>query len=114
MQRSTYFWLIMERNCVDYVIRCHKCLIYGNEINEPPALLFNMTSPWPFAMWRLDIIGPINLKTSNEHKSILMAIDYFTKWVDANYYAYMTYKVVKKFIEKDLICCYSLLTMLKI
>jgi hypothetical protein len=43
-----------------------------------------------------------------------MAIDYFTKWVEAKYYAYMTHKVVKKFIEKDLICCYSLPTMLKI
>jgi hypothetical protein len=36
-----------------------------------------------------------------------VAIDYFKKWVKANSYAYVTQKVVKRFIEKDLICRYS-------
>lgn len=43
---------------------------------------------------------------------ILMAINYFTKWVDANSYVHVTQKVVKKFIEKDLIYLYGLSTRL--
>jgi len=57
-----------------------------------------MISPWPFDMWCLDVIGSINPKTSNEHRFILVAIDYFTKWIEANSYAYATQKVVKRFI----------------
>ncbi|KAG5236797.1 RNA-directed DNA polymerase (Reverse transcriptase), Ribonuclease [Salix suchowensis] len=108
MQRSGYFWLTMERDCVAYVRKCHKCQVYGDKINAPPKSLFNMTSPWPFDMWGLDVIGPINPKASNGHRFILVAIDYFTKWVEANSYAHVTQKVVKKFIERDLVCRYGI------
>jgi hypothetical protein len=109
MQRSRYFWLIMEKDCIDYVRKCHKCHLYSDKINAPPTPLFNMTSSWTFDMWGLDVIGPINLKATNKHRFILVAIDYFTKWIEANSYAHMKRKVVKKFIEKDLIYHYSLL-----
>ena len=36
-----------------------------------------------------------------------MAIDYFTKWVEVGSFAHVTQKVVKKFIERDLICRYG-------
>nr|XP_034899024.1 uncharacterized protein LOC118037216 [Populus alba] len=73
----------------------------------PPAPLFNLISPWPFAMWGIDVIEHVNPKASNGHRFILVAIDYFTKWVEANSYAHVTQKVVKKFVEKDLICRYG-------
>ncbi|PKI70943.1 hypothetical protein CRG98_008676 [Punica granatum] len=34
-------------------------------------------------MWGIDVIGPINPKASNGHQFILVAIDYFTKWIEA-------------------------------
>jgi len=37
-----------------------------------------------------------------------VAIDYFTKWVDATCYANVMRKVVAKFIRKELICRYGL------
>ena len=49
----------------------------------------------------------INPKASNRHQFILVAIDYFTKWVEASSYAHVTQKVVKCFIEKDLIYQYG-------
>jgi hypothetical protein len=59
-------------------------------------------------MWEIDVIGPVNPKANIGHRFILVAIDYFTKWVEANLYAHVTQKVVKRFIEKDLICLYGL------
>ena len=55
----------MERDCVDYVKKYHKCQIYGDKINAPPAPLSNMTLPWTFNMWGLDVIGPINPKAND-------------------------------------------------
>nr|XP_034889983.1 uncharacterized protein LOC118030069 [Populus alba] len=81
--------------------------VYSDKVNAPPTPLFNMVSPWPFAMWGIDVIGPINPKASNGHRFILVVIDYFTKWVKAYLYAHVTQKVVKRFIEKDLICRYG-------
>ncbi|XP_073263054.1 uncharacterized protein [Populus alba] len=108
MQRAWYFWLTMEKDCIEFVRKCHKCQVYSDKINAPPVPLFNMVSPWPFAMWGIDVIGPINPKASNGHRFILVAIDYFTKWVEACSYANVTQKVVKRFIERDLICRYGL------
>ena len=49
----------------------------------------------------------INSKASNVYLVILIAIDYFTKSVEAFSYAHVTQEVVKRFIEKDLICRYG-------
>ena len=66
--------------------------VYSDKINAPPAPLFNLTSPWPFAMWGIDVIGPVNPKASNGHRFILVTIDYFTKWVEAGSFAHVTQK----------------------
>ena len=107
IQRAGYFWMTLEKDCIDYVKKCHKCQIYSDKVNMPPAPLFNLISPWPFAMWGIDVIGPVNPKASNGHRFILVAIDYFTKWVEASSYAHVTQNVVKRFIEKNLICRYG-------
>ena len=81
MQRSAYVWLTMEKDRLQYVRKCHKCQIYGDKINAPSKHLFNMISPWPFDIWGVAVIGPINLKASNRHRFILVTtVDYFTKW----------------------------------
>jgi len=59
-------------------------------------------------MWGIDIIGAIEPKASNGHCFILVAIDYFTKWVEAASYANVTSKVIAKFIRRELICRYRL------
>ena len=53
------------------------------------------------------MIGFVNPKASNDHRFILVAIDYFTKWVEAGSFAHVMQKVVKKFIEGDLNCRYG-------
>ena len=59
-------------------------------------------------MWGIDVIGAIEPKPSNGHRFTLVAIDYFTKWVEAASYANVTRKVVTKFIRKELICRYGI------
>ncbi|XP_019455093.1 PREDICTED: uncharacterized protein K02A2.6-like [Lupinus angustifolius] len=108
IMRTGYFWLTMETNCCNHVKKCHKSQIYADNINAPPNPLNVLTSPWPFSMWGMDVIGPIEPKASSGHRFILVAIDYFTKWVEANSYASVTRKVVLRFIKRDLVCRYGL------
>ncbi|XP_070007402.1 uncharacterized protein [Nicotiana sylvestris] len=37
----------------------------------------------PFVAWGMDVIGPIEPAVSSGHRFILVAIDYFTKWIEA-------------------------------
>jgi len=67
-----------------------------------------LSAPWPFPMWGIDVIRAIEPKASNGHHFILVAIDYYTKWVEVSSYANVTRKVVARFIKKEIICRYSL------
>nr|XP_009623686.1 uncharacterized protein LOC104114853 [Nicotiana tomentosiformis] len=67
-----------------------------------------MGSPWPSATWGMDIIGPIEPAASNGHHFILVAIDYFTKWVEASTYKVVTKKVVVDFVCNNIVCRFEI------
>ena len=73
----------------------------------PPSELHALTSPWPFSVWGIDIIGKISPRSSGGHEYILVAIDYFTKWVEVASYAKLTGAKVAKFIISHIICRYG-------
>ena len=52
----------------------------------------------------IEIVAP---KASNGHKYILMAIDYFTKWVEVASYYVLKVKHVAWFIENNIICWFG-------
>jgi len=106
--RAGYFWLTMENDCCVHVRKCHKCQVYADKVNVVPTLLNVLTAPWPFSIWGINVIGVIEPKASNGHHFIIVAINYFTKWVEAASYVNVTRKVVTKFIRKELICRYGL------
>ena len=68
--------------------------------NQCPS---NITSrhdiPMALLQWDMDVIGPINPKAFNRHCFILVAIDYFTKWVEVASYANVTRLTIYKFIK---------------
>ncbi|PKI42146.1 hypothetical protein CRG98_037462 [Punica granatum] len=66
-----------------------------------------MAAPWPFSMWCIDVIGPISPKASNGHLFILVAIDYFTKWIEAVTLASVTAKAMTQFFKRDIIVRYG-------
>jgi len=77
--RAGYYWITMEADCYKHARKWYKCHIYADKIHVPPTALNVLSSPWPFSMWGIDMIGRIEPKASNGHRFILVAIDYFTK-----------------------------------
>ena len=106
--RQGYFWLTMESNCVKFVKKCHSCQAYGDVSHLPSMELQGLTSPWPFAAWRIDIIGERRPVASNRHRYIVVAVDYFSKWVEAESYTSVGSKQMARFIERNIICRYGL------
>jgi transposase InsO family protein len=56
----------------------------------------------PFQQWRLDFIGEIHPASSGQHRWILTATDFFTKWIEAIPTRSASHKVIIRFLE-DLI-----------
>ncbi|XP_070014931.1 uncharacterized protein [Nicotiana sylvestris] len=98
----------MEMDCIQYVRKCHHCHIHADMIKVPPRELNATSSPWLFAAWGMDIIGPIEHAASNGHRFILVAIDYFTKWVETASYKVVTKKVVEDFVRDCIVCRLSI------
>ena len=77
---------------MDFVKNCHDCQTHGNLNYVPPSELYSMTSPWPFSVWGIDVIGRIVSKASNRHEYFLVVIDYLTKWVEVVSYSMLKAK----------------------
>ncbi|RVW27947.1 Transposon Ty3-I Gag-Pol polyprotein [Vitis vinifera] len=56
----------------------------------------------------VDVIGKVSPKSSSGHEYILVAIDYFTKWVNTASYASLTTAKVVKFIRSHIIYQYGI------
>ena len=107
IMRTGYFWLTMETDCCQFVRRCTKFQMHKDLIHVPPSELHVLTSPWPCSVWGIDIIGKISPKSSSGHEFILVAIDYFTKWVEATSYAKLNAAKVATFIISHIIGRYG-------
>lgn len=57
----------------------------------------------PFLQWGLEFIGEIHPTSSNQHRWILTAIDYFTKWTEKILVRNATDLIVIKFIEENIL-----------
>ncbi|XP_034199030.1 uncharacterized protein LOC117614353 [Prunus dulcis] len=57
--RQGYFWPTMHQDANSLVKRCDKCQRFGNVPHIPAEPLTPIVSPWPFAQWGLDLIGPM-------------------------------------------------------
>ncbi|XP_070049509.1 uncharacterized protein [Nicotiana tomentosiformis] len=79
-------------------------MVHGDLIHSPQSELHTISVPWPFVVWGMDVIGPIEPAASNEHRFILVAIDYFTKWVEAVTFKSVTKKAVVDFVHSNIIC----------
>ena len=87
----------MQKGANEYARKCEQCQRHAPMIHQPAGNLNPISSPWPFAQWGLDIVGPFPRVTGNR-KLILMAVDYFTKWAKAEALANIQDVDVKKFV----------------
>ena len=83
----------MQKDVKAYVKTCDKCQKFRNIIKQPIEELTSMTALWLFAQWGLNIMGPFP-KAMRQLKFLVVGIDYFTKWVEAEALANITEKNV--------------------
>ena len=59
-------------------------------------------APRPFAQWRIDIMGPFPIGRK-QFKFLIVAIDYFTKWVEVEPAAKITEAKITSFVWKNIV-----------
>ncbi|GAB2290272.1 hypothetical protein Dimus_038097 [Dionaea muscipula] len=103
IRRQGYFWPQLERDTSEYVRRCPICQKFARKQHSPSRPLTSIASAWPFAIWGIDIQGPYPI-APGEKKFLIVAVDYFTKWVEAESTSKITGADIEAFLWKFIIC----------
>ena len=84
----------MQREAQEYVD--------APNIHQPGGILNPLSSPWPFAQWGLDIMGPFPKAVGNK-RYLLVSTKYFTEWVEVEPLANIKDVDAKKFVWKNIV-----------
>ena len=92
----------MQREALEYVRKCDQCQRFAPSIHQSGGILNPLSSPWLFAQWGLDIVGPFPKAVGNK-KYLLVSTNYFTKWVEAEPLVNIKDVDAKRFVWKIIV-----------
>ncbi|GJU85428.1 reverse transcriptase domain-containing protein [Tanacetum coccineum] len=105
--RTGYYWPTMHKDARALIKACQECQVHKPVPRNPQEKLNPITSPWPFYKWGIDIAGPFP-EGPGKVKFLIVAMDYFTKWIEAKPVATITGSQVKKFVWENIVCRFGL------
>ena len=98
-----YYWPTIFRDSAELVTRCKPCQLHASIHHAPTQEMIPLHSPWPFFQWRIDLLGPFP-RALGGHEHLVVAIDYFTKWVEAEQLNTINSRSIQKFLWKNIVC----------
>lgn len=101
--RAGYYWPTLFADAYKMVKCCHKCQIFEGKQKSQPLPLKLIEVSAPFQQWELDFIGEIHPASSGQHRWVLTATDYFTKWIEATPTRQAIYAVIISFLENNIL-----------
>ncbi|GJZ46735.1 reverse transcriptase domain-containing protein [Tanacetum coccineum] len=100
--RSGNYWPTMHRDARDMILKCKDCQVHRPVPRNPQQPLTPITSPWPFYKWGIDI-------PEGKVKFLIVAMDYFIKWIEAKAMATISGGQIKKFVWDNIVCRFGLI-----
>src|SRR4051812_5410765 len=71
------------RNVEDIMRHCIAYQKFASRPHAPASELKTIPLSWPFATWGLDMVGPLKKSSKGGRTHLLVALDKFTKWIEA-------------------------------
>ncbi|GAU35398.1 hypothetical protein TSUD_160490 [Trifolium subterraneum] len=105
--REGYYWPTMQNDANDHVLKCDKCQRHGDMHLAPANELKTLISTWPFAWWGMDILGPFPT-ASRQVKYLIVAVDYFTKWIEAEPLAKIGATHILRFFKRNVLAIFGI------
>jgi transposase InsO family protein len=78
--RQGFYWPTAVADATRIVRSCRGCQFYAKQTHLPAQALQTIPITWPFAVWGLDLVGPLQ-KAPGGFSHLLVAIDKFSKWI---------------------------------
>jgi hypothetical protein len=81
LHHARFYWSTMLNNY--FRKGCESCQKFGDVQLAIPAMLHPIIKQLMFRSWALYFVGQIHPASSKCHQFVLVATDYFTKWMEA-------------------------------
>ena len=101
--RAGFYWPSLFSDVYKEITKCHQCRIFYGKRKLVPFPLNPIYVEAPFQQWGLEFIGEINPNSSGQHRWILIATYYFTKWIEAIPTKSDTDEVIIGFLEENIL-----------
>jgi transposase InsO family protein len=79
--RQGFYWPTAVADATRIVRSYWGCQFYAKQMHLPAQALQTIPITWPFAVWGLDLVGPLQ-KAPGGFTHLLVTIDKFSKWIE--------------------------------
>jgi ribonuclease HI len=106
--RQGFYWPKAASDLADLVKKCENYQKCTRDKKQPSSLTQLIQPTWPLQRWGLDLLGPLPPAQGNL-KYVVVAVEYFSKWIEAKLLATITSATVQKFFWQNIVCQFSVL-----
>jgi ribonuclease HI len=101
--RQGFYWSKAASDAAELVQKCENCQKCARDQKQPLSLTQLIQPTWPLQRWGLDLLGPLSPAQGNL-KYVVVAVEYFSKWIEAKPLATITSVTVQKFFWQNIVC----------
>jgi ribonuclease HI len=101
--RQGFYWLKAVSDAAELVQKCENCQKCARDQKQPSSLTQLIQPTWPLQRWGLDLLGSLPPAQGNL-KYVVVAVEYFSKWIEAKPLATITSVTVQKFFWQNIVC----------
>jgi ribonuclease HI len=100
--RQVFYWPKTASDAAELVQKCKNCQKCARDQKQPSSLTQLIQPTWPLQRWGLDLLGPLPPAQGNL-KYVVVAVEYFSKWIEAKPLATITSATVQKFFWQNIV-----------
>jgi ribonuclease HI len=101
--RQGFYWPKVASDAAELVQKCENRQKCARDQKQPSSLAQLIQPTWPLQRWGLDLLGPLPPEQGNL-KYVVVAVEYFSKWIEAKPLATITSVTVQKFFWQSIVC----------
>jgi ribonuclease HI len=101
--RQGFYWPKAASDAAELVQKCEGCQKCARDQKQPSSLTQLIQPTWSLQRWGLDLLGPLPPAQGNL-KYVVVAVEYFSKWIEVKPLATITSVTVQKFFWQNIVC----------
>jgi hypothetical protein len=100
-----FYWPLIIDDASKFVTTCQACQKFSPNSKAPSQPSQLITPSWPLQRWGIDIVGSLTT-TQENYKYAVVAVKYFTKWIEVKPLVNIAAAGLKRFFWQNIIYCF--------